>query len=62
MAKRNERIVLTVCFNGFGGGREAVLKALLTNEGKSVGQLVKFLRDTTPISYGGTRAPKTKRL
>ncbi|KZS97526.1 translational machinery component [Sistotremastrum niveocremeum HHB9708] len=61
---RNEEKIegLHVLFKGFGQGREAVFRALLTSDGALVKELVTRLTDTTPIKIGGTRAKKARRL
>ena len=51
-----------VLFKGFGRGREAVYKALMTSEGDDVRPFVARVTDNTPIKIGGTRAKKTRRL
>jgi len=51
-----------VLFKGFGQGREAVNKALMTSEGDDVRPFVTRVTDNTPIKIGGTRARKTRRL
>ncbi len=51
-----------VLFKGFGQGREAVYKALMTSEGDDVRPFVTRVTDNTPIKIGGTRAKKTRRL
>lgn len=51
-----------VLFKGFGRGREAVFKALMTSEGDDVRPFVTRVTDNTPIKIGGTRAKKTRRL
>lgn len=51
-----------VLFKGFGRGREAVYKALMTSEGDGVRPFVTRVTDNTPIKIGGTRAKKTRRL
>jgi len=51
-----------VLFKGFGQGREAVVKALMTSEGDDVRPFVTRVTDNTPIKIGGTRAKKTRRL
>jgi small subunit ribosomal protein S11 len=51
-----------VLFKGFGQGREAVFKALMTSEGDDVRPFVTRVTDNTPIKIGGTRAKKTRRL
>ena len=49
-------------FKGFGQGREAMQKALLTAEGDGVRQLIISVTDRTPLKIGGTRAKKARRL
>jgi small subunit ribosomal protein S11 len=49
-------------FRGFGQGRDAVFKALMTSEGDDVRPFVNRVTDNTPIKIGGTRAKKTRRL
>lgn len=51
-----------VLFKGFGRGREAVYKALMTSEGDEVRPYVTRVTDNTPIKIGGTRAKKRRRL
>jgi small subunit ribosomal protein S11 len=51
-----------VLFSGFGQGRDAVFKALMTSEGDDVRPYVLRVTDKTPIKIGGTRAKKTRRL
>jgi len=51
-----------VLFKGFGRGREAVYKALMTSEGDDVRPFVSRVTDNTPIKIGGTRAKKMRRL
>jgi small subunit ribosomal protein S11 len=51
-----------VFFRGFGQGRDAVSKALMTSEGDDVRPYVVRVTDNTPIKIGGTRAKKTRRL
>jgi small subunit ribosomal protein S11 len=51
-----------VLFKGFGQGREAVFKALMTSEGDEVRPFVTRVTDVTPIKIGGTRAKKMRRL
>ncbi|KAI0303188.1 hypothetical protein BC826DRAFT_983867 [Russula brevipes] len=51
-----------VLFSGFGQGRDAVFKALMTSEGDEVRPFVMRVTDKTPIKIGGTRAKKTRRL
>ncbi|KAF5388271.1 hypothetical protein D9615_000175 [Tricholomella constricta] len=49
-------------FKGFGQGRDAMHRALLTTEGENVRPLVVSITDRTPIKIGGTRAKKMRRL
>ncbi|KAI0068974.1 translational machinery component, partial [Artomyces pyxidatus] len=49
-------------FKGFGQGRDAVYKALMTSEGDDVRPFVNRVTDQTPIKIGGTRAKKMRRL
>ncbi|KAL2832079.1 hypothetical protein BDW59DRAFT_139662 [Aspergillus cavernicola] len=53
---------LEVIFRGFGPGREAFTKVLLSNEGKNLRGLVSRVADSTRIKFGGTRSPKVRRL
>jgi len=55
-------IEVALFFNGFGQGRDALLRALLTSEGDNVRPLVATITDRTPIKIGGTRAKKMRRL
>ncbi|THH17630.1 hypothetical protein EW146_g3244 [Bondarzewia mesenterica] len=67
--KRIEEHVLSVpgtkveiLFKGFGQGRDAVYKALMTTEGENVRPVINRITDNTPIKIGGTRAKKARRL
>lgn len=51
---------LDVVWKGFGQGREAVYRAMLSNEGTEVRNLVKQMSDNTAIKIGGVR-PKKRR-
>jgi small subunit ribosomal protein S11 len=53
---------LELFFKGFGQGRDALQRALLTSEGDVVRPLVATITDRTPIKIGGTRAKKKRRL
>ncbi|KAG6843311.1 hypothetical protein H0H87_005964 [Tephrocybe sp. NHM501043] len=53
---------LHLYFKGFGQGRDAMHRALLTSEGEAVRGLVTRITDKTPIKIGGTRAKKARRL
>jgi small subunit ribosomal protein S11 len=55
-------VTLSLKFKGFGWGREAVQKALMTSEGDSIRSSVAVIEDRTPIKIGGTRAKKARRL
>ncbi|GAA5866047.1 hypothetical protein JCM8547_002927 [Rhodosporidiobolus lusitaniae] len=52
---------LEVVFKGFGKGRDAVFRTLMTAEGDAVRALVRRLTDATPLKIGGTR-PKKRRV
>lgn len=51
-----------ILFKGFGQGRDAVYKALMTSEGEKIRPLINRITDNTPIKIGGTRARKMRRL
>lgn len=53
---------LEVVLRGFGAGREAVTKALLGSEGRSLRGRVVRVTDATRLKFGGTRSPKPRRL
>lgn len=55
-------IELAVFLKGFGQGREALQKALVTSEGEKIRMLVSSITDRSPIKIGGTRAKKARRL
>ncbi|KAJ7228895.1 mitochondrial ribosomal protein subunit S18 [Mycena pura] len=46
---------------GFGQGRDALFKALMTAQGDTVRTRIVSITDRTPIKIGGTRAKKRKR-
>lgn len=46
---------------GYGQGREALFKALMTAQGEDVRNRVVSITDRTPLKIGGTRARKMKR-
>lgn len=52
---------LEILWNGFGQGREAVFRALLSDNGSATKRLVSRMTDTTPIKVGGVR-PKKRRM
>jgi len=60
--EKRGRIEVELFFKGFGQGRDALHKALLTSEGEKVRPLVITVTDRTAIKIGGTRAPKRRRL
>ncbi|KAM6495539.1 hypothetical protein JOM56_008245 [Amanita muscaria] len=57
-----EPLEVDLFFKGFGQGREALQKALLSGEGDNVRTLIGSVTDRTPIKIGGTRAKKARRL
>lgn len=48
--------------NGFGQGRDAMQKALISAEGEDVRKKIKYVSDVTAMKIGGTRAKKRRRL
>lgn len=55
-------IRLELFLKGFGQGRDAMQKALMTAEGDAIRQLMSSVTDRTRIKVGGTRAKKRRRL
>jgi small subunit ribosomal protein S11 len=53
---------LEFVIRGFGKGREAVVKALLGNEGRLLRNKVVKISDATRLKFGGTRSPNPRRL
>jgi len=53
---------LEVVLRGFGAGREAVTKALLGAEGRSVRGKISGVVDATRLKHGGPRSKKPRRL
>jgi len=53
---------LELVMRGFGKGREAVVKAVLGAEGRSVRGKVVKVSDATRLKFGGQRSPKPRRL
>ncbi|KAH9886834.1 translational machinery component [Xylariomycetidae sp. FL2044] len=53
---------LEVALRGFGSGREAATKLLLSNQGKLMRDKVVSVSDATRIKFGGTRSQKPRRL
>jgi small subunit ribosomal protein S11 len=60
--KRIKPRAVEVVLRGFGQGREAVVKALLGQEGRFLKPVVKRVTDSTRLKFGGTRSPKPRRL
>lgn len=59
---RKELIEVDLFFKGFGQGRDALNKAIMTSEGENIRPLIASITDRTPIKIGGTRAKKMRRL
>jgi len=55
-------MMVELYFKGFGQGRDALHRALLSTEGQMVRPMIASITDRTPIKIGGTRAPKRRRL
>lgn len=53
---------LELVLRGFGQGREAVVKVLLSPEGKVLRDKIVRVADSTRIKFGGTRSKKPRRL
>ncbi|KAI5807010.1 hypothetical protein EDC01DRAFT_637817 [Geopyxis carbonaria] len=53
---------LEVVMRGFGQGREAVMGALLGQEGRYLRDRVTRVTDSTRLKFGGTRSKKPRRL
>jgi small subunit ribosomal protein S11 len=53
---------LEVVLRGFGQGREAALKVLMSPEGKVLREKIVRVADSTRIKFGGTRSEKPRRL
>ena len=53
---------LELVMRGFGAGREAFQKALLSNEGRILKGLVTKVTDATRLKFGGTRSRNVRRL
>ncbi|KAK4105625.1 translational machinery component [Parathielavia hyrcaniae] len=53
---------LEVVLRGFGAGREAVVKVLMSNEGQMLRSKITRLSDSTRLKFGGTRSKKRRRL
>lgn len=53
---------IELIYRGFGPGREAVTKAILSSEGKRIRPLITHLSDSTRLKFGGVRSKKPRRL
>lgn len=53
---------IEMIYRGFGKGREAVTKAILSSEGKNIRPLVMKISDSTRLKFGGVRSKKPRRL
>ncbi|KAE9974888.1 hypothetical protein EG328_003555 [Venturia inaequalis] len=53
---------MEVILRGFGKGREAVVKAIMGNEGRVLRDKIIRVSDATRLKFGGTRSPKPRRL
>lgn len=60
MAEKDGPIAVTLLFNGFGQGREAMTRALNSPDGEKIRSLIVRVTDRTPVPIGGVR-PKKKR-
>ncbi|PFH50538.1 hypothetical protein AMATHDRAFT_116059, partial [Amanita thiersii Skay4041] len=58
----DDQYQIDLFFKGFGQGREALQKALLSGEGELVRNTISSVTDRTPLKIGGTRSKKTRRL
>lgn len=59
---KGQAMYIDLFLKGFGQGREALQKALLSAEGENVRDLIYTVTDRTPLKIGGTRAKKARRL
>lgn len=53
---------MEVIMRGFGKGREAVVKAIMGNEGRGLRDRIIRVSDATRLKFGGTRSQKPRRL
>lgn len=53
---------LELVFRGFGQGREAAMKVLMSPEGKVLRDKIVRVSDSTRVKYAGTRSKKPRRL
>ncbi|KAJ7499160.1 hypothetical protein FB451DRAFT_1118085 [Mycena latifolia] len=61
LAKGPNSLSIDLFLKGFGQGREALMKALMTAQGDVVRNRIVSITDRSPIKIGGTRAKKVKR-
>lgn len=59
--KDTKRVRVNLFLNGFGQGRDAMHKALITSEGEVVRKSITMVTDITAMKIGGTRAKKKRR-
>ncbi|KAJ6516135.1 hypothetical protein C8R45DRAFT_233338 [Mycena sanguinolenta] len=60
-AHPNKKMTIDLFCKGFGQGRDALFKALMTAQGDGVRTRINSVTDRTPLKIGGTRAKKRKR-
>ncbi|KJZ73285.1 hypothetical protein HIM_07289 [Hirsutella minnesotensis 3608] len=53
---------LELVLRGFGPGRDAAIKVLMSPEGKLFRERIIRVADSTRIKFGGTRSPRPRRL
>lgn len=53
---------LEVVMRGFGQGREAAIKVLMSPEGKVLREKIVRVADSTRLKFGGTRSKRARRL
>ncbi|KAI0080713.1 translational machinery component, partial [Panus rudis PR-1116 ss-1] len=56
--EEENKMDLELFLSGFGQGRDAVYRALMSEEGSWVKDMIVRLTDKTPIKIGGTRSKK----
>lgn len=59
--EKDPKMKVALYLNGFGQGRDAMNKALISSEGERVVGNVKRITDITGMKIGGTRAKKKRR-
>lgn len=59
--EEDNKMDLELFLSGFGQGRDAVYRALMSEEGSWVKDMIVRLTDKTPIKIGGTRSKKRAR-